>query len=159
MLIFLDLASTSAYDDLSDRNPAASFYHPEITAFLAQESDPFRIDARTDIDTVWQPDTALMFGLDDVWGLVNPSVLSAYERYWEGMGSRSSPLYDFLNVKYVLGKKDVVLDWDKFELAFDGDPDLNVYRNRNVLPREGSCTAHRSFLTPSRRESGPRCGL
>ncbi len=135
ILIFLDLASTSAYEDVSDLDPSAGFDHPEITAFLAQETEPFRIDGRTDIDTVWQPNTALMVGLDDVWGLVNPSMLSAYERYWEGMGSRSSALYDFLNAKYILGKKDVVLDWDKFELAFDGDPDLNVYRNRNALPR------------------------
>jgi hypothetical protein len=29
----------------------------------------------------------------------------------------------------------VTLDWDKFALAFDGDPDLNVYLNRRVLPR------------------------
>jgi hypothetical protein len=135
LLIFLDLASTSAYEDLSETDPATSFNRPQIVAFLAQETEPFRIDARTGIDQLWQPNAALLYGLDDVWGLVNPSVLSSYERYWEGMGSRSSALYDFLNAKYVLAKKDVVLDWDKFELAFDGDPDLNVYRNRDVLPR------------------------
>ena len=50
-------------------------------------------------------------------------------------GSRSTPLYDLLNIRYVIARKDAPFDWDKFALAFDGDPDLNVYRNRNVLPR------------------------
>lgn len=134
-LIFLDLASTSAYEDLGETDPTAGFNHPDIVAFLAQETDPFRIDARTGIDAIWQPNTALFYGLDDVWGLVNPSMLSSYERYWNGMGSRSTRLYDFLNAKYIVGAKDVVLDWDKYELVFDQDPDLSVYRNRNVLPR------------------------
>jgi len=56
-------------------------------------------------------------------------------RYWENLGSRSSRLYDLLNIRYVIAKKDVTLDWDKFALAFDGDPQLNVYENRRTLPR------------------------
>ena len=54
---------------------------------------------------------------------------------WENLGSRSSRLYDLLNIRYVIAKKDVTLDWAKFSLAFDGDPRLNVYENRRVLPR------------------------
>jgi len=40
----------------------------------------------------------------------------------------------------------VVLDWDKFELAFDGDPQLNVYRNRLALPR--AFLAHEAVAVP-----------
>ncbi len=54
---------------------------------------------------------------------------------WENLGSRSSRLYDLLNIRYVIAKKDVTLDWDKFTLAFDGDAQLNVYENRRALPR------------------------
>ncbi len=135
VLIFLDLASTGAYNDLGATDPTGAFEHPEIVSFLRNDGDRFRIDARTGIDQLWQPDVAMLHGLDDVWGVVNPLVLADYERYWEGMGSRSSPLYDLLNARYVIARKDVALDWDKFELAFDGDPELNVYRNRSVLPR------------------------
>jgi hypothetical protein len=136
-LIFLDLASTGAYNDLGNSDPTASFEQPAIVAFLqqAEGGEPFRIDARTGVDQLWQPNTALLYGLDDVWGGDNPSLLAPYERYWEGMGSRSSRLYDFLNARYLIGRKDVALDWDKFELAFDDDPDLNVYRNLTALPR------------------------
>jgi hypothetical protein len=31
--------------------------------------------------------------------------------------------------------KDAVLDWEEFHLAFDGDPEVNIYRNETVLPR------------------------
>ena len=57
------------------------------------------------------------------------------QRYWEGIGSRSSRLYDLLNAATVIAKKDVTLDWEKFKLAFDGDPNLNVYENQRALPR------------------------
>jgi len=133
-LIMLDLASTGAYQDLGDQDPSLSFQQPEIAAFLAQQPGPFRIDARTGIDSLWQPDTALLYGLDDVNGLVNPLLLADAGRYWDGIGSRSTRLYDLLNARYVIARKDVVLDWDKFSLAFDGDPDLNVYLNRDALP-------------------------
>ena len=152
-LIFLDLASTGAYNDLGNSDPTETFDQPAIVAFLqqAEGDEPFRIDARTGVDQLWQPNTALLYGLDDVWGGDNPSLFAPYERYWEGMGSRSSRLYDFLNARYLVGRKDVELDWSKFELAFDGDPDLNVYRNLNALPR--------SFMVhDARLVSGPDAG-
>ncbi|GAB4567457.1 MAG: hypothetical protein Kow0047_19630 [Anaerolineae bacterium] len=134
IILLLDVGS-AAYNDLSSRNPEAGYQHPEIVAFLRSQPGPWRLDARTGVDALWQPSASLYHGLDDVWGVVNPLVLADYERYWEGMGSRSTRLYDFLNATFVIARKDVVLDWDKFELAFDGDPELNVYRNRRVLPR------------------------
>jgi hypothetical protein len=134
-LIFIDVASLGAYQDLGEQNPAAAFEQGPIAAFLTSQPGPFRIDSRTQIEALWQPDTAMLYGLEDVNGVANPLVLADFERYWQSLGSRSARLYDLLNVRYVLGKKDVVLDWDKFALAFDGDPDLNVYENRNALPR------------------------
>jgi hypothetical protein len=134
-LIMLDLASTGAYQDLGNQDPSLSFEQPAIVAFLRQQPGPFRVDSRTGIDDLWQPDTALFYGLEDVGGLANPSGLADVERYWNGLGSRSTRLYDLLNSQYVIARKDVTLNWDKFALAFDGDPDLNVYLNRRVLPR------------------------
>ncbi|HUW08557.1 MAG TPA: hypothetical protein VM537_02465, partial [Anaerolineae bacterium] len=146
LLIFLDLASTAAYNDLGAVDPTTTFEHPEIVSFLRSDGERFRIDARTGIDQLWQPDTALVHGLDDVWGVVNPLLLADYERYWEGMGSRSSPLYDFLNVRYVIARKDVELDWGKFERVFDGDPSLGVFRNANALPR--AFLVHQALAVP-----------
>jgi len=135
ILVFLDLASLGAYNDVSEKNPTNAFNRPAILAFLKADHELYRIDARTGIDTLWQPDAALLYELDDVWGVANPLTLAAYNRYWNSMDSRSTDKYALLNVKYLLGKKDVILDWDVWELAFDGDPDLNVYRNRRFQPR------------------------
>jgi hypothetical protein len=95
----------------------------------------YRIDARTDVGDAWQPNSGLLHGIYDVGGLINPLSLADYEGYWNAIPSRSSPLYDFLNAKYVIASKQVALDWDKFVPVFDADPALNVYLNRRALPR------------------------
>ena len=134
-LIFVDLASVGAYADLGHRPPTEGYDHPQIVEFLENDPGFFRIDSRTDIADVWQPDLALLAGLYDVGGVDNPLVVADVARYWQGTGGRSTALYDFLGVRYVLGSKEVVLDWDKFSLAFDDDPAVNVYRNETALPR------------------------
>lgn len=134
-LLLIDLASLGAYDDVAPQDPTRTYDHPALLNFLRSDPDLFRIDGRTDIDAFWQPDAALQHGLYDVWGVANPLVLTSYVAFWDATGSRSSDLYALLNTKYVLGRKDVVLDGAVWELAFDGDPDLNVYRSRSFQPR------------------------
>ena len=134
-LVFFDLASLGAYVDLGFEPPTAGYDHAGVVEFLRQDPDFFRIDSRTDVADVWQPDLALLAGLYDVGGVDNPLVVADVARYWEGLGGRSTALYDFLGVKYVVAGKDTVLDWNKFNLAYDGDPVVNVYRNVTPLPR------------------------
>jgi hypothetical protein len=134
-LILVDLASLGAYTELEFNDPTAGYQHPAAIAFLKSDPATFRIDTRTEVWDVWQPDLSLLHNIADVWGIYNPLVLADFYRYWENLGSRSSRLYDFLNAKYIVGHKNVVLDWNKYELAYDGDPQVNIYRNRNVLPR------------------------
>ncbi len=134
-LVFFDLASLGAYVDLGFEPPTAGYEHARALDFLKQDQDFFRIDSRTDVADVWQPDLALLAGLYDVGGVANPLVVADAARYWEGSGGRSTALYDFMGVKYVVAGKDTVLDWDKFSLAFDGDPAVNIYRNETALPR------------------------
>jgi hypothetical protein len=77
----------------------------------------------------------------------NPLILSDFDKYWNGMGSRSSALYDLLNAKYLIGRKNVPLDRAKFNLAFDGDPAVSVFENTRVLPR--AFIAFSSHVVPS----------
>jgi hypothetical protein len=134
-LIFLDLASVGAYTDMATEVPTGGFDHPQILAFLENQPGLFRIDSQTDVWGVWQPSLALLAELDDVGGIDNPLVVADVDRYMEGTGGRSTKLYDLLGVRYVLGTKQVTLDWEKFSLAFDADPEVNLYRNETVLPR------------------------
>jgi hypothetical protein len=139
-LIYGDLASLGAHQDVGNADPSLSYRQPAITGFLAQQPGPFRIDTKTGIEREWQADTALLYGLEDIDGVANPLLLADAGRYWDNLGSRSTPLYDLLNIRYVIARKDAPLDWRKFALAFDGDAKLNVYENKNALPR--------AFLVP-----------
>jgi hypothetical protein len=135
VLIFFDLLSLGAYVDLSTDNPAQVFDHPDAIAFLKSDGDLYRVDAReTGVDGTWPPDTSIVHNLFDVNG-DNPLVLADFDRYWQSLGSRSSRLYDLLNIKYLVGRKGVPLDFGKFKLAYDGDPAFNVFENTRVLPR------------------------
>ncbi len=150
-LIVFDLASLGAYTELELNDPTAGFEHPAAIAFLKNDTEYYRIDTRTDVWDVWQPDLSLLHGIFDVGGIYNPLVLADYHRYWEGLGSRSSPLYDFLNAKYVVAHKDVVLDWEKFELVFDADPAVNIYENKRVLPR--AFVVHKSWSVQDQQQA------
>lgn len=137
-LIAVDLFSMGAYTDLEHNDPTVGFQHPEAIEFLKSDSGYYRIDTGTGVWDVWQPDASLLYGVFDVSGIWNPLLLADYDRYWDAVGLRglrSSRLYDFLNAKYVIGHKDVPLDWDKFTCVFDRDPQVNIYLNTRALPR------------------------
>jgi hypothetical protein len=134
-LLFLDLSATGAYTDISSTDPAAGFDHPELVAFLQADSDRFRIDTRTDIANLWQPDAAALHGLEDVWGVANPLMLQQWDEQWEATGGRHTRRYDALNVKYVLVRDGTPLPEGKFEPAFDAPGELSVYRNLDFVPR------------------------
>jgi hypothetical protein len=162
-LLLIEVGATGAYTDISPDDPTRGFHHREIVQFLqgewnadnadsadqrgseksaqsvvsassASSANPFRIDARTDIDDLWQPDTAALAGLRDVWGIVNPLLLTHWDKLWESTGGRQTRLYDMLNAGYVLVRDGTPLP-DKFVLAFDAPGELAVYRNPDAFPR------------------------
>ncbi len=148
-ILFVDLASLGAYTDLEPNDPTVGFRHPEAVQFLKSDPSYFRLDTRTGVWDVWQPNLSLLYGIDDVSGIWNPLELADYRRYWDAMalrGLRSSRLYDFLNAKYLVGHKDVELDWEKFVCVFDGDPQVNIYLNTKALPR--ALLVHRAIAVP-----------
>lgn len=144
-LLFLDLASAGAYTDISPVDPTRGFDHPDIVEFLRRDEAEggsatyrrakFRIDTRTDIQDLWQPDTAALYGLEDVGGIVNPLSLRQWQEQWEATGGRGTRAYDMLNVKYVIVRDGTPLPEGKFELAYDAEGELSVYRNLDFMPR------------------------
>lgn len=134
-LLYFDLGATGAYTDISSIDPTRGFDHPEIVAFLRQDPETFRIDTRTEIEGLWQPDTAALAGLEDVGGIANPLALAQWQAQWEATGGRQTRLYDLLNVKYVIVREGTPLPEGKFEPAFDAPGELAVYRNTDFWPR------------------------
>jgi len=153
-LIALDLFSMGAYTDLEHNDPTVGFQHPEAIEFLKSDPGYYRIDTGTGVWNVWQPDASLLYGIFDVSGIWNPLQLADYRRYWDAVGLRglrSSRLYDFVNAKYVIGHKDVPLDWDKFVPVFDRDPQVNIYLNTQALPR--AILVHQAVAVPDQESA------
>ena len=135
LLLVLDLFSNQAPYNLTQEDLTKGFEHPEIISLLRQDNSLYRVDSVTGIWDVWQPYTNLLYNIGDVSGVPNPLVLAAQQDYWEALGSRSSPFYDLLNIKYVIARKEVTLDWNKFERVKTDDPVLDLFRNTQVMPR------------------------
>lgn len=134
-LLYIELAAAGAYTDISETDPTQGFQHAEAIAFLRSDPDLFRIDTRTDLEGIWQPDTAALAGLQDVGGISNPLALRSYDSFWEATGGRATRQYDLLNVKYVLVKEGTPLPEGKFEQVFGSAQGIEVYANRDFLPR------------------------
>ncbi len=134
-IVLVDLAATGAYTDIGGADPTRTFRHENIAAFLRQDPNPFRVDSRTGIDQLWQPDTAVVLGLEDVHGVANPLVPAHTLRFLRAAGDRASPLYPLLNTKYLIAGKEPPFDVGAFPPVFTEDPELNVYLNPQALPR------------------------
>lgn len=134
-IIMLDLFTLGSNVDVGHTDPTAGFDHPAALAFL--ESDPglYRIEVTTDVWHLWQPNTALAAGLDDVWGLYNPLTLADTTLYWSGAPPRSSGRYNFLGIKYIIASKAGAPADGDIVPVFDGDPQINIYLNQAALPR------------------------
>ncbi len=134
-ILFLELAATGAYTDIAEIDPAQGFNQPEIVDFLRADPDLFRIDTRTNLEGLWQPDTAALAGLQDVGGIANPLALRSFTDFWESTGGRATRRYDLLNVKYVLVKEGTPLPAPKFARVFGPVNGIEIYANSAFMPR------------------------
>ena len=161
-LLLLELFVAGANIDVSKNDPTRGFEHPQIVAFLREQAGAvpdcapaetdrcpaaadtsladhpsrglFRIDTRTGIFDLWQPNTAALTGLHDVWGISNPLELVHWHTLWENNGGRHTRIYDLLNVLYVLVRDGTPLP-EQYTLAYDAPGPLAVYENPDPLPR------------------------
>ena len=156
ILLLLELFVAGVNIDVSKNDPTQSFQHPQILAFLQEQAGTvpdcptaeierclaaadsssrlFRIDTRTGIFDLWQPNSAAVTGLQDVWGISNPLELVHWQTLWENNGGRHTRIYDLLNVLYVLVRDGTPLP-EQFTLAYDAPGPLAVYQNPDPLPR------------------------
>ena len=154
ILLFLELTVAGLNIDVSENDPSRTFAQPEIISYLQGQAgtnvaagrdsanpvpphsglDPFRIDVRTGIYDLWQPNTAALFGLQDVWGIYNPLVLTHWQGLWNNNPGRHTRIYDMYNVRFVIVRDGTPLD-DQYALAYDAPGPLAVYENPDPLPR------------------------
>jgi hypothetical protein len=131
-LLSLELILLGFGVEVEQNDPTLGYQHRAVVDFLKSDSGQFRIE---NASNAWQPDAALMHGVNDIGGIFNPLGLASYETYRGGMGDRGSPLYNFLGTKYVLANKDQPPGDASFVPVFNADPQIDVYLNTKALPR------------------------
>jgi hypothetical protein len=134
-IIGLDLFTLGHNVDVGHTNPVKGFDHPAALEFLRRDPSLYRIEVTTDVWHLWQPNTALVHNLADVWGLYNPLTLAATTLYWEGAPPRSTGRYNFLGIKYIIASKAGAPADGAIVPVFDGDPNINIYLNQSALAR------------------------
>ncbi len=134
-LLAVDLVGQGIGVDVGRSDPTANYDHTAAVAFLNQDASLYRLEVRGESWGAWAPNLSLAERLYDAGGIYNPIEVADYQLFWEGLTDRATPLFDFLNAKYIVGPKDFALPWDKFTPVFDGDPSVNIYLNTRALPR------------------------
>lgn len=134
-LIGLDVFTLGQNVDVGHTDPTAGFDHPEAIAFLQNDPNLFRIEVTTDVWHLWQPDTAMLHNLYDVWGLYNPLTLADTTLYWSGAPPRSTGRYNFLGAKYIIASKAGAPADGNIVPIFDADPGVNIYLNQDAPAR------------------------
>jgi hypothetical protein len=103
VVVLLDLFHATAPFNPTTTPILAGFEHAQAVQFLQskeQSDGPFRIESAA---AAWQPDLALLAGLDDIGGLFDPLAIKQYDDYHSAaLTDRSSDAYRSLNVRYVI---------------------------------------------------------
>lgn len=135
-LVILDVVSATIRFSPGEGDPTGQYEHPAVFAWLREQPGTFRIDAFTDVGGTWAPNIPMVERIPDAADSpVNPLRLEAFDDYWGALGSRSVPGYELLNVRYVVGSKQVQLDWSRFEPALTDRPRVNLHQHQRELPR------------------------
>jgi hypothetical protein len=120
--------------------PQHIFPVPGAIQFLQQDRDIYRASGT---DLILYPNSGMVFGISDIRGY-DAIVPRRYTNLIDGLAGHyrfhfhslfveaESPLFDLLNVKYVL--TDYELD-EKWKLVYRDAGSTKIYQNRNVLPR------------------------
>ena len=120
--------------------PQHIFPTPGAIQFLQQDRDVYRVSGT---DLILYPNSGMLFGIPDIRGYdtVVPRRYADLIDRLEGhyrfhfhslFVQADSPLFDLLNVKYVLTDQELN---EKWELVYSDAGSVRVYRNRDVLPR------------------------
>jgi hypothetical protein len=132
VLLAADLIGQGAWVETDTQDPTRGFQNAPAAAFLQSQPGPTRIDNAA---AAWAPDAAARFGLEDIAGVYNPLNLARTQTYLDGLGARGTPLYNFLNVQFVVADKNRPPADATFVPVFNEDPAVDVYLNTQALPR------------------------
>lgn len=136
VVVLLDIFHATAPFNPTTEPILAGFQHEEAVTFLREEYEeegPFRIET---ISPRWQPNVALVAGLDDIGGLFDPLALADYQSYLaQAQADRQSDAYKDLNVRYVVSDEETGPPGAGFDEALTTADGLVLWEAREWMPR------------------------
>ncbi len=132
VVLAADLIGQSAWIEVDYTDPTTAFQHPDVVEYLKAQPGLFRIDSAS---IAWAPSASANYGLENIGGTRHALEVAAYQTYLDALGWRGSPVYNFLNVQFVIADKGQPPADATFVPVFDQDPALDVYLNTNAMPR------------------------
>lgn len=142
VVVLLDIFHATAPFNPTTTPILAGFQHEEAVTFLREEYEeggPFRIET---ISPLWQPNLALVAGLDDIGGLFDPLALAGYQSYLaQARTDRQSMAYRDLNVRYIVSDTETGSPGAGFSEALTSGDGLVIWEADEWNPRawiEGS---------------------
>ncbi len=147
-LVAVDLFGAHSTYNLTTHDPLTNFRFPQGLD-PQRVGNTYRIDATPDALSAWEPLAGLIYSVPTASGLPwNPFTLSSFDDYWEET-SRERATYDFLAVKYLVAPRGTALS-EKWTLQPGGDPHLQVFENRQAIPR--ASVVYQSVIEPDREK-------
>ncbi|MBI5712617.1 MAG: YfhO family protein [Chloroflexi bacterium] len=132
LTLFIELFSFGAFVEVDRLDSYQGYKRTPAVDYLLAQPGPLRIDLAT---TKWQPDSPAVFGLESIYGIFNPLLITNYYNYYWSVDHRGSPRYNFLNAQYVVADKDKPPADSTFIPVFNEDPDVDIYLNTNAMQR------------------------
>jgi hypothetical protein len=135
-VVLLDLFHATAPFNPTTAPILIGFEHRQAVQFLRereQADGPFRIESAT---PAWQPDLALLAGLDNIGGLFDPLAIKAYSDYRNAaLADRSSDTYRSLNARYVVTNSEAGPPGAGYTQALKTDDALVIWEAPDWRPR------------------------
>ncbi len=132
LTLFVELFAFGAFVEVDRLDPYQGYKRTPAVDYLLSQPGPLRIDVAS---TKWQPNAPQVFGLESIYGIYNPLLITNYYNYYWSVDHRGSPRYNFLNAQYVVADKDKPPADSTFIPIFNEDPDVDIYLNTNAMPR------------------------
>jgi hypothetical protein len=158
-IVFILILAVLSYDLISFGRNYNSTASPEYVymktpsiEYLMRQPGPFRVVQDADSDLL--VNTLIPFGIEEVGGYMNVypervNKLMSYIQYgdrafdgnifdrWVTFGGArtdfSLPIFDLMNVRYLLTAPGLKVPFEKYKLVFQGD--MSIYENMRVMPR------------------------
>ena len=131
LTLFAELFSFGAFVEIDRLDPYQGYKRTPAVDYLLAQPGPLRIDLAT---TKWQPNLPQLYGLESIYGIYNPLLITNYYNYYWSVDHRGSPATTSSTPNTSSPTKTnrpPIQPYPRLQRR----PDVDIYLNTNAMPR------------------------